>query len=320
MAKQVINTGTAANDGTGDTLRGASIKINSNFTELYESAQSAFSKANSGYELANSAYAYANASATLITQELTSNVQFIAAINSTQNTTITALTSLATSSFDKANNSGSFANASFTVANTVANTASNSYERANSAFDKANISFNLANTSLNVQTGGTLSGDLSLGSNQLNFGNGSIYDFDDAVYVVPVVNKSLVIKTNIIEGFNDVTYGWSFGANGILIFPDNTLQATAFTSNSANTLATANVYANLGFSKANDAYSLANTAYVTANSKLEFVTVPTTSKGQSGDLINDIAADDTFLYYCTTNYTNGVDDIWKRVLWSTDTW
>jgi hypothetical protein len=35
MAKQVINTGTVANDGTGDGLRTAFTKVNSNFTELY---------------------------------------------------------------------------------------------------------------------------------------------------------------------------------------------------------------------------------------------------------------------------------------------
>lgn len=36
MAKQVINSGTIANDGTGDTLRAAADKINSNFTEVYD--------------------------------------------------------------------------------------------------------------------------------------------------------------------------------------------------------------------------------------------------------------------------------------------
>jgi len=35
MAKQIINTGTSANDGTGDTLRQAGNKINQNFTEVY---------------------------------------------------------------------------------------------------------------------------------------------------------------------------------------------------------------------------------------------------------------------------------------------
>lgn len=35
MTRQVISTGTIANDGTGDTLRSAAIKINQNFAELY---------------------------------------------------------------------------------------------------------------------------------------------------------------------------------------------------------------------------------------------------------------------------------------------
>ena len=35
MAQEVINIGAQADDGTGDTIRGAGIKINANFTELY---------------------------------------------------------------------------------------------------------------------------------------------------------------------------------------------------------------------------------------------------------------------------------------------
>lgn len=38
MAKQTINVGTTANDGTGDTLRASFIKVNDNFTEVYNSA------------------------------------------------------------------------------------------------------------------------------------------------------------------------------------------------------------------------------------------------------------------------------------------
>ena len=36
MAKQTINIGSAANDGTGDPLRTAFDKINDNFQELYD--------------------------------------------------------------------------------------------------------------------------------------------------------------------------------------------------------------------------------------------------------------------------------------------
>ena len=38
MTQQIINVGTVANDGQGDTLRTAFIKSNDNFTELYNSA------------------------------------------------------------------------------------------------------------------------------------------------------------------------------------------------------------------------------------------------------------------------------------------
>lgn len=37
MTKQLLNVGSSANDGTGDTLRDAGIKINDNFGELYDS-------------------------------------------------------------------------------------------------------------------------------------------------------------------------------------------------------------------------------------------------------------------------------------------
>ena len=38
MAQLVLNVGANANDGTGDTLRDAMIKVNTNFTEVYASA------------------------------------------------------------------------------------------------------------------------------------------------------------------------------------------------------------------------------------------------------------------------------------------
>ena len=37
MAKQTIGVGLAANDGGGDPLRSAFVKVNENFTELYNS-------------------------------------------------------------------------------------------------------------------------------------------------------------------------------------------------------------------------------------------------------------------------------------------
>ena len=48
--------------------------------------------------------------------------------------------------------------------------------------------------------------------------------------------------------------------------------------------------------------------------------VPSTSKGSAGDLAGTIAADSTYFYYCTTNYTDGVADIWKRTAHGAGTW
>ncbi len=48
--------------------------------------------------------------------------------------------------------------------------------------------------------------------------------------------------------------------------------------------------------------------------------VPGTSKGSAGDLAGTVAFDDTYIYYCTTDYTNGVADIWKRTAHGAGTW
>ena len=48
MAKQTINIGTTANDGTGDPLRTAFDKVNSNFTELYNDDAGDVNSVNAG--------------------------------------------------------------------------------------------------------------------------------------------------------------------------------------------------------------------------------------------------------------------------------
>ncbi len=50
------------------------------------------------------------------------------------------------------------------------------------------------------------------------------------------------------------------------------------------------------------------------------VPVPSTSKGQIGDTAGMIAADAIYLYYCYAAYTNGTDDIWKRIANDATTW
>ena len=39
MAKEILDTGTVANDNTGDTLRQGGSKINQNFSEIYNASK-----------------------------------------------------------------------------------------------------------------------------------------------------------------------------------------------------------------------------------------------------------------------------------------
>lgn len=48
--------------------------------------------------------------------------------------------------------------------------------------------------------------------------------------------------------------------------------------------------------------------------------VPTTSRGAPGDLAGTIAANASYIYYCTANYTTGAADIWKRTAHGAGTW
>lgn len=71
MSQKIINVGTVANDGTGDTIRGAFTNVNANFTEVYNNT--------------------ANLTATL------------AAIDLTQNTSIALVSDHANAAYDQAN-------------------------------------------------------------------------------------------------------------------------------------------------------------------------------------------------------------------------
>jgi hypothetical protein len=97
MAKQTINIGTVANDGTGDPLRTAFNKANENFTEVYDIAQGAYDYANTivsdtqvdpvARSIANSAFDAANAIVTFDQDLNTSNNVTFNQITVSSNTT-----------------------------------------------------------------------------------------------------------------------------------------------------------------------------------------------------------------------------------------
>jgi hypothetical protein len=63
-----------------------------------------------------------------------------------------------------------------------------------------------------------------------------------------------------------------------------------------------------------------NTIQTTAWAGGRVVAVPGASTGAAGDKAGDLAFDSQYIYYCTADYTDGIENIWKRVAWSNDTW
>jgi len=63
-----------------------------------------------------------------------------------------------------------------------------------------------------------------------------------------------------------------------------------------------------------------NTIQTTAWAGGRVVAAPGASTGAAGDKAGDLAFDSQYIYYCTVDYTDGIENIWKRVAWSNDTW
>ena len=91
--------------------------------------------------------------------------------------------------------------------------------------------------------------------------------------------------SNVNVKSNDVTItagivsgasaAWDFYANAAMRYPDGRLQSTAYPG-------------------------------VTAS-------IPTSSKGQSGDIKGLMSSDGSYLYVCIADYTTGTDDIWAKI-------
>lgn len=156
------------------------------------------------------------------------------------------------------------------------------------------------------------------------------------------------VNENFGEVYNDVS-NTNVRINTVFNATNNVFDVTNAAFNAANTTSldfVARGIANGAFLRANNASNTANLAIVqlqevannsvvifagigaasnTANAAFSkannfIVNVPATSKGTAGDYAGMFAANNTYLYYCTTSYVNGVANIWKRVSWSGDTW
>lgn len=209
MTKEVINTGTVANDGTGDTLRASFIKTNNNFTELYfhhannyanvfnlqnsvvslsqtsnstiSLAQAAFNRANlsndvvfvtASYDTANAGFGKANDAYNL------ANAAYVYANTIIgESTNLIPVFTVTNAAFNFANSVSTNTTAAFNFANGVSTNTSAGFAKANGAYVVANSAYDYAN-SLSTLIGGGFFNSTLLSFPTGNYGSGEAYPID----------------------------------------------------------------------------------------------------------------------------------------------
>ena len=248
MAQKTINVGSVANDGTGDTIRGAFTNVNANFTEVYAGVIQtgvAFSVANAAFDEANVIYTSvgslavgANAWANAVG---TAGNAYAVSVGSSSNAFATSVSSsvgAAANSYsvsvgDAANSYASILSANNAVgANAWANAvgiASNNWSLStfttlsNTAvvFNTTNAAFSRSNTALQ-NTSGTFSGNLNISGTATALGG-----FSDALGSVRE-KLTFTVSGNTTANGPYVTYiANSTSLMHINVLDDNNFTATA---------------------------------------------------------------------------------------------
>ena len=212
-------------------------------------ANASYAKANNAYDVANASYAQAN-TATSLAQAAYNYANTI--VSDTQVDPLARSTS----------------NSAFTQANTATTLAQAAYDTANTN--------NIANTKVSI-SGDTMTGDLKFGggggilnlpTNQIEFT--ANVDNDVSGFFAQATGVSIVYaNTDVVIQANTggtIFSQWNFNKDGTLIFPDATVQTTAFTTAISNTISTASTTANAAYQNSNSAFSQANTANTLAGS------------------------------------------------------
>lgn len=137
-------------------------------------------------------------------------------------------------------------------------------------------------SSLNVTSTGVTIGTIPLASAGGTF-TVTNTNSNIALYTSSVFLNGNGSNVNVKSGDVTITSGvnagasavWDFYSNAAVRFPNGRLQSTAYPG-------------------------------VTSS-------IPTSSKGQSGDLKGLMSSDGTYLYVCFADYTTGTNDIWARI-------
>ena len=240
------NTAFTSNDSySRDTANSASSYANGAFV----AANTANTNAISAGSYANSAYIHANAAFSL------ANSASAGSVDSSARSFANSASSYANSAFQSANSAGVYANAAFSAANTAQSTASGKL------------------SSVQSDTAPKLGGELDVNGYAIAGGSYSGNRLTLPAGFGPTLAANYEGYVNLSVSTDNSTFRtWKFdsASGGNIVFPDSTIQLTAFRGygidNTARTTAnSASSYANGAFITANSASSYANGAFVAAN-------------------------------------------------------
>lgn len=142
MTFRITNIGVIANDGTGDTLRGAFANTNNNFAELFDTTDAIYMRVNATSIVANGGYRHSNVTMNLANQIYdVSNAAFIKA---------NSLSDIAILSLNQSNTTYFIANQIYDIANITYGIAGAASVEANLAYDTAVLAYDAANAAVSA--------------------------------------------------------------------------------------------------------------------------------------------------------------------------
>lgn len=300
MARQSINLGTTANDGTGDTLRIAMDKINDNFIELYNNGSQNISVGNTS----------------IVNSELNGNISIE---TSGTGTVQTVQGLLVNTGFENSDSIFYALDGSSLVTIDVQN-------------KRVGINKETPTSTLDVNGTAAFSGNVTSASSA-TFGSSST----DRLTINSKIFGNLIPGISNAIGSSSARWSdvYADAANITDVTVANVtatrVTATEFTGGFVGSLTTSSdIRINSGVLT-----SRINTETLTGSRFIDFpdrtgtvVTkhvgriagtygfAPTSSVGDTNDRQGDIAFDDNYMYYCTADY-DGSTAIWKRAAIST---
>ena len=331
----------------------ANIKVDAAFTKANAAnvlAQASFDFANTANIKVDSAYAFANVANTIAQASFnfanTANIKVdsVFTFANTINVKVDSAyafanvaNTIAQAAFNFANTSNIKIDSAYAFANIANTTADASFVKANAANVLAQASFDRANNSLNVQSGGSVTGDVTVTGNltvvgQTVYANTSTVVIADNILTLnaaidqasaPTVNAGIEIdrgsSDNVSILWNETSDTWTFtndGSNYLEIADAARLNSAFALANTANTTAdasftkanSANVFAQAAFNKANSVASLAfSTVSANGTSLVAAANNDTlTIAGANGVGVTGNATTDTFTINLTpTGVTSG---------------